>query len=269
MDFNNILSGIVEWLLGAGVRLLISAVILAVSFKLIGRIGRKIERLSDRGRLDKTLARVLGYGFRIAAKLLVAICLIGYVGIDTSGLAALVASVGVGAGLALNGALSNLAGGVLLIITRPFKVDDYIEALGYSGTVEDIHVVCTRLVTPDNKVVYLPNGALSAGNIVNYSEKERRRVDIDMMLATDEDIDGVRELLLTLCSECHGVLLAPEPTFRVLSQERDGVSVSLRLWVKGEDYWSVKYEMAEKIKGAFAKANIKVPHNQLDVHLKE
>lgn len=90
-----------------------------------------------------------------------------------------------------------------------------------------------------------------------------------MMLATDEDIDGVRELLLTLCSECHGVLLAPEPTFRVLCQERDGVSASLRLWVKGEDYWSVKFEMTEKIKVAFAKANIKVPHNQLDVHLKE
>jgi small conductance mechanosensitive channel len=148
-------------------------------------------------------------------------------------------------------------------------VDDYIEALGYSGTVEDIHVVCTKLVTPDNKVVYLPNGALSAGNIVNYSEKEQRRVDIDMTLASGEDIDRVRELLLRLCSECSGVLLSPEPTFRVLGQERDGISVSLRMWVRGADYWTVKFEMTEQIKKSFSEANIKVPHKQLDVHLKE
>ena len=141
----SILDTVINWATSTGIKVIIALVLLLIAFKIINRIARKIEKRGENGKFDKTLSRTFAYIFKLAMKCIVAICLVGYVGIDTSGLAALVASVGVCVGLALNGALSNLAGGVLIILTRPFKVDDFIEAQGYSGTVEDIHIVCTKI----------------------------------------------------------------------------------------------------------------------------
>ncbi len=257
-----------NWLLTAGVRLIIAVALLIISFRVINLIGRKIEGASERGRLDKTLSRVLAYVFKIGAKLIVAICLVGYVGIDTSGLAALVASVGVGAGLALNGALSNLAGGVLLILTRPFKVDDFIEAQGYTGTVEDIHIVCTKLKTPDNKVVYIPNGALSSGNIVNFSEKDIRRVDINFSIGYSDDFEKAKQLILDLITSHKKVLSDPAPLVRVSEHGASGVNIVARAWVRSSDYWDVHFDLLESVKLEFDNQGIEIPYNQLDVHLK-
>ena len=159
-----------------GIKLFVSLVLLIISFKVINLITKKIEKSSRKRSADKTILRTSLYIFKIGSKILIAIGLIGYIGIDTGGITALIASLGVGIGLAVNGALSDLAGGVLILLTRPFRIDDYIEAQGFSGTVEDIHITNTKLRTPDNKTIYIPNGALSSGNIVNYSEKDTRRV---------------------------------------------------------------------------------------------
>ena len=167
ITLDSVINTVVNWATTSGIKLLVALIVLFVSFKLINIIARKIEKKGNKDKYDKTIMKALAYVFKIGLKLVIAVCLVGYVGIDTSGLTALVTSLGVCVGLAVNGALSNLAGGVLLILTRPFKIDDYIEAQGYSGTVEDIHITNTRLRTPDNKVVYIPNGALSSGNIVN------------------------------------------------------------------------------------------------------
>ena len=174
----NLLDTIVNWATNTGVKIVIALLIMLISFRLITWLTRKMERrLINKRKMDKTLVTTLFYVLRIILKIVILTCLIGYLGIDTSGLAALIASLGVGIGLAVNGALSNLAGGVLILITRPFKIDDYIAAGGYEGTVEDIHIVFTKLKTVDNKVVYVPNGSLSSSTIVNYSEKDMRRVD--------------------------------------------------------------------------------------------
>ena len=179
--WSTVLNTVISWCLQTGIKIIIALLIFIVSFRVINVLARKIEnRLKKNDKFDKTIGRVLTYLIKIGAKIVVVICLIGYLGIDTSGLTALVTSLGVCAGLAVNGALSNLAGGILIIFTRPFKVDDYIEVDGaneISGTVEDIQIVCTKLRTPDNKVIYVPNGALSNSNIINYSEKDTRRVD--------------------------------------------------------------------------------------------
>ena len=145
MDWNVFFNTILTWVTNTGVKIIISIIILIISFKIINVLCRKIERKSVDKKSDKTILKTLAHILKIGLKVLVAVCLVGYLGIDTSGITALVTSLGVCVGLALNGALSNLAGGVLLIFTRPFKLDDYIEAQGYSGTVQEINITNTKL----------------------------------------------------------------------------------------------------------------------------
>lgn len=266
--FNNVINSIVGWATTAGVRLLIAIVILFVSFKVINAIARRIEKKGNKDKYDKTIMKTIAYIFRIGLKIVIAVCLVGYVGIDTSGMTALVTSLGVCAGLAVNGALSNLAGGVLLILTRPFRIDDFIEAQGYSGTVEDIHITNTRLRTPDNKVVYIPNGALSTGNIVNYSEKDTRRVDFTFSVGYGEDFERAKAIIADICNAHELVLSDPEPFVRVSQHADSGINIVARVWVKSSDYWTVNFDILEAVKAEFDKQGIKKPYNQLDVHVK-
>ena len=266
---NNILNSIINWATTAGVKLVIAIIALIISFKIINAIGKKISKSHEKGKIDKTLSKTFAYIFKLGMKCIVAICLVGYVGIDTSGLAAVVTSFGVCAGLALNGALSNLAGGVLIIITRPFRVDDYIEAQGYSGTVEDIHVTYTRLRTPDNKVVYIPNGALSADNIVNYSEKPTRRVDLTFSIGYSDDYEKAKSIITSLFEAHDLVLKDPAPTVRVTEHGSSSINLCARAWVNNADYWTVYFDITEQVKTAFDKEGIEIPFNQLDVHVKK
>ena len=273
MDWKEKLSGIVDtliaWATTAGVRLIIALLLLFISFKIINLIGRKIERQGNRGKIDKTLAKTFAYVFKISLKVVIAIALIGYVGIDTSGLAALIASLGVCIGLAVNGAVSNIAGGVLIIVTRPFKVDDYIEAQGQSGTVEDIHMTCTRIRTPDNKVVYIPNGTLSSGTIVNYSEKDTRRLDFSFSIGYGDDFEKAKAIVLSLMEKHELVLKEPAPMVRVSEHGSSSINLTARAWVNGADYWTVHFDLLEAVKKAFDENGIEIPFNQLDVHVKK
>ena len=264
----NLLNKIIDWATTAGVRLLIAIVILFVSFKIINVISKKIENSHKKGKIDKTLAKTFAYVFKIALKIVIAICLVGFVGIDTSGLAALVTSLGVCAGLALNGALSNFAGGVLIILTRPFRVDDYIEAGGHSGTVEDIKITYTRLRTPDNKMVYIPNGSLSADTIVNYSEKETRRVDFNFSISYANDYEKAKNIVLDIFASHDLVLSDPAPMVRVSGHGDSSINLVARAWVKSENYWTVNFDVLELVKSAFDKEGIEIPFNQLDVRLR-
>jgi len=268
LKLSSLLDTVLGWAANTGIKVIIAVILLVVSFKIINKIARKIEKRGDDGKLDKTLAKTFAYVFKLGLKIVVGICLVGYVGIDTSGLAALVASLGVCAGLALNGALSNLAGGVLIILTRPFKVDDYIEAQGYSGTVEDIHITCTRLRTPDNKVVYLPNGSLSAGSIVNYSEKDTRRVDFTFSIGYSDDFEKAKSIVMDIISSHELALKEPEPMVRVSEHGASSINLTARVWVKSADYWTVNSDVLEAVKSAFDKEGIEIPFNQLDVHVK-
>ena len=269
MDWQQLLNTVVNWATTSGLRLLIALVLLFISFKLVNFFSRKILAVSEKKHLDKTISKTLAYLFKIGMKCLVAVCLIGFVGIDTSGITALIASLGVCAGLAVNGALSNLAGGVLLIITRPFRVDDYIEAQGYSGTVEDIHMTNTKLRTPDNKVVYIPNGALSSGNIVNYSEKDTRRVDLTFSISYADDFSKAKAIITDICDRHELILKDPTLTVRVSAHSASSIDIVTRAWVKSDDYWTVYFDLLESVKTAFDEQGIEIPFNQLDVHVKQ
>ena len=221
-----------------------------------------------RYKLDKTLVSTILYVLRVALKLIVLIGFVGYLGIDTSGIAALLTTLGVGVGLAVNGALSNLAGGALLIITRPFRIDDYIEAQGYSGTVEDIHITQTRVRTPDNKVIYIPNGVLSSGTIVNYSEKDTRRVDVAFFVDRSADLGLAKSVALGVIEEHASVLKYPEPFIRASAYEKGEIKLSVRVWVKSEDYWSVYFDVFERVREELEKNGIAIPCEHINVHIK-
>ncbi len=258
-----------NWVATTGVKIVVALIILFVSFKAINVIARKIERKSNDKKADKTIMKTLAYLFKLGLKIVVVICLVGYLGIDTSGLTALVTSLGVCVGLAVNGALSNMAGGVLIILTRPFRVDDFIEAQGYSGTVTDIHLTNTKIVTPDNKVVYIPNGTLANGNILNYSEKDTRRVDLEFSIGYSDDFEKAKAILFRICENHELVLKDPAPFVRVGEHGASSINIKTRVWTKSADYWTVYFDLTERVKLEFDKEGIEIPFNQLDVHIKK
>ena len=268
--WRDVLDRVVAWGTDTGVKIVIALLIWFISFRLITWITRRIEkRLVNKKKLDKTLITTLFYILRIVLKIVVLTCLIGYLGIDTSGLAALIAALGVGIGLAINGALANLAGGVLILITRPFRIDDYIEAGGYAGTVEDIHIVYTKLRTPDNKVVYAPNGPLSSSTVVNYSEKDLRRVDFNFTIEKQEDYKKAEDIILGIANSHEKVLKDPAAMSRVLEHTANGTTLVLRTWVNNADYWDVYFDLQENVKKALDENGIIMPANQLDVRVKK
>ena len=267
--FSDFLGTALGFVVNASIRALIAAFLFLVSFKAVNYIAGKIEKSADNGRIDKTLSRAFAYVFKLGMKVLIAICLISFVGVDTSGFTALVVSIGAGVGLALNGALSNLAGGIIIILTRPIRVDDFIEAQGYSGTVEDIHITNTKLRTPDNKVVFVPNGPLSSGTIVNYSVKDIRRVDFTFLIGYNDDFEKAKRTFESIAGMHDLVLYDPAPMVRVSDHGESGVELTARVWVKRDNYWTVKYDILEAVKTAFDSNGIEIPYRQLDIHLKK
>lgn len=268
MDLEAILNSILNWLANSGVKVLIAVILLIVSFKVINALAKRFTKRSEKKGIDKTISRTLIYIFKLGTKILVTICLIGYLGIDTSGLAALIASLGVCIGLAVNGTVSNLAGGIMIILTRPFKIDDYIEACGHSGTVEEIHITQTKLRTADNRVIYIPNGSLSTSEIVNYSEKTTRRVEHTFSVSYDTDFEKAKEIILGICQANEKILKDPAPFAKVSKHNSSSIDIVTRVWVNSADYWDVHFDLLEKVKTAFDANGIEIPFDQLEVNVK-
>ena len=273
MDLQQVWQTVQNWLTTTGIKVVISIVIMIVSFSIINWLSKKIAKRADKKvesnkKIDKTIYRTLSYVAKVGMKVLVVIALIGYVGIDTSAITALIASLGVGVGLAINGTLSNLAGGILILITRPFKDDDYIDACGYSGTVEDIRICHTKLRTTDNKVIYLPNGKLSTSEIVNYSEKDLRRVDLTFSISYSDDFEKAKKVIEEVWNQNELILKDPAPSVRVSALSASSIDLTAKVWCKNEDYWTVNFDMLEQVKTAFDQNGIQIPFNQLDVHIK-
>lgn len=269
ITFDKVLEALWNWVKTTGVKILIAIVVLIVSFFIIKVVTNRIKkRMQKNKKVDKTISKTLLRCGNILAKILVVVALVSYLGIDTSGVTALITSLGVCVGLAVNGALSNLAGGFLILITRPFKIDDFIEAEGYSGTVIDIRITDTKIRTPDNKIVYLPNGKLSAAEIVNYSEEATRRVDITFGISYDNDFEKAKSILMDLSNQHAKVLKDPAPSVRMSEQGDSSINLTLKVWVLNDDYWDVKFDLLEAAKKAFDENHIEIPYNQLDVHIK-
>ncbi len=251
------------------IKIIIALIVLWIAFQIINKIAKSLEKLLDKSeKLDKTITTTLAYVAGIAMKVLVVLGLVGYLGINTAGIATIIASLGVGVGMAANGAIANFAGGLLILVTRPFKVGDFIEVAGTIGTVEEIRLVHTKVATLDNKVVYVPNGAASGATVVNYSEKETRRVDQVFHISYESDANKAIEILTQLAEKNDAVLKDPAPFVRISGAGDSSIEITTRLWCKGADYWDVFFYMLANAKPAFDAAGISIPYPQMDVHVK-
>jgi len=188
-------------------------------------------------------------------------------GVPVTSFITILASCGVAIGLALQGSLSNFAGGLMILFFKPFKVGDYIEAAGESGTVSEISVVYTVLLTPDNKKITIPNGTLTNSVIENYSSEATRRVDFTFNTGYECDIEKVKELILKIISEHPAALKEPEPFVRLSAHGESSLTYSARVWCNSEDYWNLYFDTIEAVKNAFDENKISIPYPQIDVHV--
>ena len=250
----------------AGKSIIIAVLIYIAGKALIMLINRMMEKMLSRRQVDPTIQTFLKSLVNILLMALLIISVVSALGVNTTSFAALLASAGVAVGMALSGNLQNLAGGIVVLLFRPFKVGDYIEAQGVGGSVQEIQIFHTILNTPDNKKIYLPNGSLSSGNIVNYSKEPTRRVDFTICIDYGESIDKVREVLKEIVTNDQRVLTTPEPVIALNALADSSVNIALRVWVKSEDYWAVYWETNEKIYNEFNRRGINFPFPQLTVH---
>ena len=249
-------------------------VVSAIAIVVIGRwvakgITRIIERLMLKRKVDETLVSFVSNLGYVAMLAFVIIAALNKLGIQTASFIAVVGAAGLAIGLALQGSLSNFAAGILMIIFRPFKVGDYIEGAGVAGTVEAIQIFTTQLKTPDNKTVIIPNSKISSDNIVNYSTKGTRRVELVFGIAYDDDIDKARQIIMDIIEKDERVFKDPEPIV-VLSELADSsVNLTMRAWSKSGDHWNIFFDTTEKVKKAFDAQGITIPFPQRDVHIYE
>ena len=258
---------VINYVVTSSIKLVVGLLFLFIGFKIVDTISKTIKKSLIKREVDKTIVQVTNSFIRKGGKLLVFVCLLGYVGFDTAALASLIAAVGVGISLATQGALSNFAGGIVILITRPFKLGDYVESIGVSGTVEDIKIFYTQLVTPDNKVVLIPNGTLSSQTIINYSTKDVRRVDLRFNISYKDDFEYAQNIIRKVAEKNELVLQNPIPFIKVIEHASSSITIVCRLWTKNNDYWSVYFYMLEEVKKEFDNENISIPYTKIDIHL--
>ncbi len=217
---------------------------------------------------DATLHSFLSHLISVLLYFFLIMAIVGILGINTSSLVALLASAGLAVGMSLGGTLQNFAGGVLLIMFRPFKVGDFIAAQGYEGKVNEIQIFNTHILTVDNKEVILPNGALATGVLTNYSKQETRRVDWVFSIAYGDDYDKAKAVLGRLLADDQRILKEPVPFIELGNLNSSSVDITVRAWVNSADYWAVFFSMNEKVYKAFANEGLNIPFPQVDVHMK-
>lgn len=250
----------------AGKSIIIAIIIYFVGKALISLINRMLGGMMERKKIDPAIQSFTKSLVNIMLMILLVISVVSALGVNTTSFAALLASAGVAVGMALSGNLQNLAGGIVILLFRPFKVGDYIEAQGTGGSVTEIQIFHTILTTPDNKKIYLPNGALSSGNITNYSKEPLRRVDFTVAVEYGEDIDKVRKALSDILSMDKRVMQEPAPVIVLGSLADSSVNMTVRVWVKSEDYWNVFFQTNETIYNEFNRLGINFPYPQLTIH---
>lgn len=242
-------------------------VVLIIGLIIIRMIVNGVRKGFEKKNFDITLQRFLVSMISILLKAALAITVIGMLGIQMTTFVAMLGAAGLAIGLALSGTLQNFAGGVILLILRPYRVGDFVEMQGHSGTVKEIQIFNTILTTPDNKTIIIPNSPISTGSMINYSTQPKRRVDFTIGIGYDDDIDKARDVILGVINKDERVHKDPEPFIAVSALADSSVNFVLRVWADSGDYWGVYFENLEAIKKALDANNISIPYPQRDVHL--
>ncbi len=252
-----------------GPKLLIALVIFVVGRWIAKGFKKLINRVLEKRNVDLTLVKFVGNLTYIILLTFFVVAALGQLGIQTTSFIAIIGAAGLAIGLALQGSLANFAAGFLMIIFRPFKVGDFIEGAGVAGTVEEISIVTTQLKSPDNKTIIVPNAKMYGDNIVNYSTKGTRRVDMVAGIGYESDIDKAREILEEIVTTDDRVLKEPAHKIAVAELADSSVNFVVRPWVNASDYGDVRSDITEKIKKRFDQAGISIPFPQRDIHVYE
>lgn len=246
---------------------ILALITLFVGLKVIAIILKYVDKGFEKGKIDTTLRPFLHSLIDATLKVLLFISVASMIGIATTSFVAILGAAGLAVGLSLQGTLSNFAGGVLILIFKPYRVGDFIEAQGYIGTVKEIKIFVTILTTPQNRVVIIPNSAMSNGSLTNYSINDTVRVDLTIGISYDANIKEAKDIFLAILQENKKVLKDPEPMIVVGELGDSSVNIHVRPWVKTPDYWDVYFEVLEECKLKLDAAGIGIPYPQTDVYL--
>ena len=260
MEYQKYLDLAISFIEKYAVNVIVAILIIIIGFWLIKKVVKITKKLMAKNGVDETLQKFLGDLIGWGLKILVLISAISQVGIETTSFIAVLGAAGLAVGLALQGALANFAGGALIMVFKPFKVGDLIEAQGEIGVVKEIQIFVTKLISPGNKLVIVPNGILSNGNIKNYTEEGKLRVDLTFGVGYDEDIRKTKEVLMDVMLNTSKVLKDPAPTVNVSELADSSVNFAVRPWATPADYWDVYFSVIEEGKYALDKAGIEIPY---------
>ncbi len=247
--------------------LLLALLTFAAGWWLIGKASAGMSSVMTRNNVDPSLTPFLTSTTAILLKVLLVISVASMIGLQLTSFIAILGAAGLAVGMALSGTLQNFAGGVMIMIFKPFQVGDYIEAQGHAGTVKEIQIFNTIMTTPDNKTVIIPNSPLSTNSMVNYSAESTRRVDLVFGIAYDDDIDKARGIIQDILHNNSSVLADPQPFIAVGELGDNSVNLVTRLWVNTADYWDVYFSTQETVKKAFDNNDISIPYPQRDLHV--
>ena len=268
ITWSDVFTKILNWCKTDGLKIIIGLIVVLILMKLTDVVFRKIRNRLIKKRADKTASIVLTNFFRIVTKILLILVFLVFIGFDTAAIGSAIASIGIAIGLALQGGLSNFAAGVIILFTRPFRIDDYIECEDVQGTVEAIDLFYTKLRSFDNKLVVVPNSKLTSSPTINYTIKPTRRVDITVQMAYDSNFEQVKAAFQELVKDNDKILQTPPAQVDISEYQDSGIKLFMRVWVKNEDYWTVKFALQNNLKTILDKYGVTIPFPQVDVHIK-
>lgn len=252
-----------------GIKILGAIVIFIIGKWVANFLTKMMKKIMEKSKVEPTLSTFLGDMIFIFLMVLVILAALSTLGIKMTSFVAIVGAATLAIGMALQKNLSNIGAGVVIMLFRPFKVGDFVEIGGVAGSVEKISLFNTNLVTPDNRLIIVPNSNVIGNNITNYSAKDIRRIDLTIGIGYDDDIKLAKETLENIIREDERILKDPAPTIAVSELGDSSVNFAVRPWVKGKDYWNVYFDLLEKIKLTFDEKGIGIPYPQMDVHIKK
>lgn len=264
---NNVFSKLGEAISSIGLKLIAAAVVLFVGLKICKLLMKLLLNGKAFQKLNPGVRTFLNSFLKIALNVILFLTVASILGVPMTNFVAILGSAGLAIGLSLQGSLANFAGGLMILIFKPFEVGDYIESSGISGTVRDISILYTTLITPDNLRIVIPNGTLANATVKDYTSEETRRLDIPISVAYGSDVEKVKELLLHVASETDTVLSDPEPFCRLDKHGDSSLDFVLRVWTKNSDYWTAYYALKESTLKALTENGFEIPFPQMDVHI--
>jgi len=267
MNTTEIFTQIQAIIVDYGPKLVGAIIVWIVGVWIIKLLSKGFMKILTKREIDDSLKPFLKSLLSATLKVLLVISVLGMLGVEMTSFIAILGAAGLAIGMALSGTLQNFAGGVMILIFKPFKVGDVIEAQGYVGSVSGIQIFNTILKTPDNKTIIIPNGGLSTSSLTNYSTEAQRRVDWTFGIGYGDDVNKAKEVLMELINADERILKTPEPFIAVSELADSSVNFVVRVWAKGSDYWGIYFDMNEKVYNKFNEVGLNIPYPQMDVHV--